>query len=221
MQLHPAVQPAQCSHYQRNALTGVRETRVPAIERNRALDAMVTTMWSDVLAFLETAQFVDLLLPGWIDRSGPVPVCRPLTFDACLQAESGLIQFTSVNSNGGLHIRLVDRIEFQEDLRNDPDEELAAASVGAHYLAASGHPVRCTAMRLFTNRESVPQDGIFRAAEMTFDNFSTVFFDPFWIDGIRLGTGNTPDLWLAEHRSPQFQELLGPPEETTWLPARK
>jgi hypothetical protein len=60
-----------------------------------------------------------------------------------LQAESGLIQFTSVNGNGGLHIRLVDQIEYHEDLRSDLDEELAAASVGAHYLAASGS-VRCT-----------------------------------------------------------------------------
>jgi len=111
-------------------------------------------MWSDVLAFLQTARFVDLLLPGWIDRTGPFPVHRPLTFDACLQAES------------------------------------------------------------------VPEDGIFRAAEMTFEDTCTVFFDPCWRDGIRLGTGNTPDLWLAEHRSPRFQELFGPLKETTWLPAR-
>lgn len=151
-------------------------------------------MWSDVLAFLETARFVDLLLPGWIDRTGPLPVHRPLTFHACLQAENGLIPFTSVNSNGGLRIRLVDQIEYDEDLRNDPDEELAASSAGAHYLPASPGSARCTAMRLFTNSESIPEDGIFRAAEMTFNDTYTVFFDPFWIDGIRLGTGNTPDL---------------------------
>jgi hypothetical protein len=175
-------------------------------------------MWSDVLAFLQTARFVDLLLPGWIDRTGPFPVHRPLTFDACLQAEDGLIQFTSVNSNGGLYIRLVDEIEYPEDLRNDLDEELAAASVRAHYLATPD-PVRCTAMRLFTNNESVPEDGVFRAAEMTFEDTCTVFFDPCWTDGIRLGTGNTPDLWLAEHRSPRLQELFGPLKETTWLPA--
>jgi hypothetical protein len=177
-------------------------------------------MWSDVLAFLQTARFVDLLLPGLIDRSGPFPVHRPLTFHACLQADSGLIQFTSVNNNGGLYVRLVDEIEYDEELRNDLDEELVAASVGAHYLTASS-PGRCTAMRLFTNNESVPEDGIFRAIEMTFEDTYTVFFDPFWIDGIRLGTGNTPDLWLAEHRSPRFQQLFGPLEETTWLPARK
>jgi hypothetical protein len=141
-----------------------------------APDAMVAAMWSDVLAFLQTARFVDLLLPGWIDRTGPFPVCRPLTlaFGVYLQAESGLIQFTSVNGNGGLHIRQVDQFEYDEDLRNDPDEELAAASVGAHCLTASG-PGRCTAMRLFTNNESVPEDGIFRAAEMTFEDTYTVF----------------------------------------------
>lgn len=177
-------------------------------------------MWSDVLAFLETARFVDVLLPGWIDRTGPFPVCRPLTFDACLQAESGLIQFTSVSSNGGLHMRLVDQIEYDEDLRSDLDEELAAASVGGHYLVASD-PVRCTAMRLFTNRESVLRDGIFRAAEMTFDNNSTVFFDPSWMDGIRLGTGNSSELWLAEDRSPRLEERFGPLKETIWLPAKK
>jgi hypothetical protein len=166
---------------------------------------------------LETARFVDLLLPGWIDRTGPFPIHRPLTFDPCLQAESGLIQFTSVNNNGGLHIRMVDEIEYDDALSDDPDEELAAASVGAHYLPASGS-VRRTAVRLFTNNESVPDDGIFRAAEMTFEDTYTVFFDPFWIDGIRLGTGNTPDLWLAEHRSPRLQEVFGPLRETSWLP---
>lgn len=75
-------------------------------------------------------------------------------------------------------------------------------------------------MRLFTNYESLPEDGIFRAAEMTFDNTSTVFFDPFWIDGIRLGNGNTPDFWLADDRSPRSVELFGPLKETTWLPTR-
>lgn len=177
-------------------------------------------MWIDVLAFLETARFVDLLLPGWIDRTGPFPIHRPFTFDACLQAETGLIQFTSVNNNGGLHIRLVDQIDYDTDLRNDPDEELTAASVGAHYLSASGS-VRCTAMRLFTNNESAPEDGIFRAAEMEFDEVHTVFFDPFWIDGIRLGTGNTPDLWLAEHRTPRLQEAFGLLKEITWSPTRQ
>jgi hypothetical protein len=140
---------------------------------------MVAAMWSDVLAFLQTARFIDLLLPGWVDRTGPFPVCRPLTLDfgVYLQAEDGLIQFTSVNSNGGLRIRLADQIEYDEDLRDDPDEELVAASVGDHYLIAPGHPRRCTAMRLFTNNESAPKDGIFRAAELTFGNACTVFFD--------------------------------------------
>lgn len=181
---------------------------------------MVAAVWSDVLTFLETARFDDLLLPGWIDRTGPFPVHRPFTFDACLQAESGFIQFTSVNNNGGLHIRVTDEIEYDEELRDDPEEELLAASVGAHYLSASSS-VRCTAMRLFTNNESVPNDGIFRAAEMTFEDTYTVFFDPFWIDGIRLGTGNTPDLWLAEHRSPRAQEVFGPIKETSWRPTRQ
>lgn len=120
---------------------------------------MAPAMWTDVLAFVENARFVDLLLPGWIDHDGPLPVCRPLTFRACLQAESGLIQFTLVNSNSGLHIRLVDQIAYHEDLRSDPDVEIAAASVGDHYLAASGHPVQGTAMRLFTNHESVLRTG--------------------------------------------------------------
>lgn len=182
---------------------------------------MVAAMWSDVLAFLQTARFVDLLLPGSVDRTGPFPVCRPLTlaFGVYLQAESGLIQFMSVNSSGGLRIRLAGQIDYDEDLRNDPGEDLVAARVGAHYLAAPG-PRRCTAMRLFTNNESVPEDGIFRAAEMTFEDAGTVFFDPFWTDGVRLGTGNAPDLWLAEHRSPRLQELFGPLKETTWPPAR-
>lgn len=177
-------------------------------------------MWSKVLAFLETARFDDLLLPGWIDRTGPFPVHRPLTFDAYLQAESGLMQFTSVNNNGGLHIRMVDEIQYDEAFRDDPEEELLAASVRAHYLSASGS-VRCTAVRLFTDNESVPEDGIFRAAEMTFEDTYTVFFDPFWIDGIRLGTGNTSDLWLAEHRSPRLREVFGPLNETFWRPTRQ
>jgi hypothetical protein len=180
-----------------------------------APDAKVTTVWSDVLAFLETARFVDLLLPGWIDRTGAVPVCRPLAFDVYLQAETGLIQLASVNSCGGLRIRLADQIDYDPALTGDPDEEPAAASVGAHYLTAQGS-ARCTAMRLFTNNESAPDDGIFRAAEMTFDNTHTIFFDPFWPDGIRLGTGNTPDLWLAEDRSQRLQEAFGPLKETTW-----
>ena len=131
-----------------------------------------------------------------------------------------MIQFTSVNSGGGLHIRLVERIKFPQDSWEDPDYELAAASVAAHYLDASVS-VSCTAMRLFTNNEPVPEDGIFRAVEMTFNDTCTMFFDPFWIDGIRLGAGNTPDLWLAEHRAPRLQDAFGPRQETTWRPASR
>jgi hypothetical protein len=174
-------------------------------------------VWSDVLDFLETAEFDDLLLPGWIDRTGPYPTLQPLLFDACLRAENGLIQFTAVNNSGGLHLRLVDQIDYG-DRRDDPDEELAAASVGAHFLSAS-HSLRCTAMRLFTNNESIPDDGIFRAAEMTFADTYTVFIDPFWIDGIRLGTGDASGAWLADHRTPRFEELFGPLQVTTWQPA--
>jgi hypothetical protein len=182
---------------------------------------MVVAMWSDVLAFLQAAWFVDILLPGSVDRTGPFPAWQPLTlaFGVYLQAESGLVQFTSVDSNGGLRIRPASQVEYGEDLRNDPEENLVAASGGASYFTAPG-PWRCTAMRLFTNNESVPEDGIFRAAEMTFEDACTVFFDPFWTDGIRLGTGNAPDLWLAEHRSPRRQEIFGPLKETTRRPAQ-
>jgi hypothetical protein len=91
---------------------------------------------------------------------------------------------------------------------------------GSSASAALGKGVGPVTQRLFTNNESVPEDGIFRAAEITFEDIYTVFFDPFWIDGIRLGTGNTPDLWLAEDRSPRLQELFGPLKETVWLPGR-
>jgi hypothetical protein len=79
--------------------------------------AMGAAMWSDVLAFLQTARFVDLLLPGSVDRTGLFPVRRPLTLalGVYLQAENGLIQFTSVNSNGGLRVRLAGRIEYDGD----------------------------------------------------------------------------------------------------------
>ena len=116
----------------------------------------------------------------------------------------------------GRHV--VDEIEYDGSLSDDPDEELVAASVGAHYFTTSGS-VRCAAVRLFTNDESVPGEGIFRAAEMTFEDTSTVFFDPFHVDGIRLGTGNASDLWLAEHRSPRLHDVFGPLKETIWLPA--
>lgn len=172
-------------------------------------------MWRDVLKFLETARFTDLLFGGWMDRSGRFPVFRSFDFEVYLQAEAGLVKFASVNSSGGLRIRLVDELEFDEDFLNDPDEEPAAGSAGVQYLGGSD-PVRCTALRLFTNNESVPDEGVFRAAEMTFENNSTVFIDPFWIEGIRLGTGNTPDLWLAEHRSDWGLRLFGPLEETLW-----
>lgn len=171
-------------------------------------------MFSDVLALLEFGRFTDLLLPGWIDRTGPVPVHRPYTFDACLQAETGLIQFTSVHNNGGLHIRVVDKVELGPDL----EDEIVMGSVGAHFLSAS-HPLHCTGLRLFTDNESVPGNAIFRAAEITFGHH-TVFFDPMWVDGIRLSTGPAPREWLTEERSARRQELFGLLKETIWWPAR-
>jgi hypothetical protein len=107
------------------------------------------------------------------------------------------------------------RSRCRQHLLDDPEEDLVAASIGAHYLAASSS-VRCIAVRVFTNNESVPEAGIFRAAEMTFENTSIVFFDPFWIDGVRLGAANAADRWLAEHHTPRFQELFGPLRESTW-----
>lgn len=172
-------------------------------------------MLRDVLAFLESASFDDLLIPGWADRTTSPPTYRPSSFDVYLRSEAGLLEFTSVNSRGGLRVRLTDAIAHAEDIEEDPDGEWGALSVGAHYLPPSA-PARCTGMRLFTNDESVPEDGVFRAAEMTFADTYQVFIDPFWIDGIRLSSGAAPDSWLTEQHSPRTQELFGHLREISW-----
>src|SRR5262245_37685234 len=108
--------------------------------------------------------------------------------------------------------------ELDAALVEADDDEVAVASVGNHYLSASG-PAQCTALRLFTNNESVPDEGIFRAAELTFQDRYTVFFDPFWVDGLRLGVGDVADRWLAEARSARHERLFGILQETTWTNA--
>ncbi|MEV5575287.1 hypothetical protein AB0L06_35060 [Spirillospora sp. NPDC052269] len=168
-------------------------------------------MWRDVLTFLESVSFDDLLIPGWVDRTTSPPTYRPSDFDVYLRADTGLLEFSSVASRGGLRIRLTEAIVHADD----PDDEWGALSVGGHYLPPSDS-ARCTGMRLFTNDQSVPEDGVFRAAEMTFADTYRVFIDPFWGDGIRLSSGATPDSWLAEQRSPDHEGIFGSLREFSW-----
>jgi hypothetical protein len=167
-----------------------------------------------VLFVSATAQLVDLLLPGWIDHTRSVAVHRPYLFEAILADRDRLDPVESMNHNGGLRTRLVDEINFDNPLRVNSREEVASP-VGVHYLSASGS-VQRTALPLFTNDESIPNEGIVRAAEMTFHDCFTVFFDPFWTDGRRLGTANAADHWLADDRTARHKQLSGAFWQTRW-----
>ncbi|MEV6872290.1 hypothetical protein [Amycolatopsis sp. NPDC051128] len=172
--------------------------------------------WETVLAFLQEARISDVLLPGWVDRSGRSAVLRPLASTVYLESDSGYLQLSAVNNCGGLRFRVVEEIEYESYLTEDPDEDLVAASVGTHYLG-SRTDVPCVGMRLFVNDESDPERGIYRAAELMFEG-AEILFDPFYLDGVRIGTSGTADVWLEDHRGEQMTARFGPLREVRWSP---
>jgi hypothetical protein len=125
-----------------------------------------------------------------------VPIRPRALSDVYLKLDSGYLQFVSVNNNGGLRVRHLERIDVQA-YRDEFGQEAFPVSLGSLFLGES-QSVKCSQMEYVTNEESDLGQGIVRCVEIVLDNGHRVALDPMWTSGVRIG--NT-DPWFQENLS--------------------
>ena len=134
----------------------------------------------------------DVLIAGFVDRNddGRVEFCP--TYNAYFfECGAMLLKFGAVPYTGRMRISRVDAV--RDEL--DPDLEPAWASIGTAVLDNSIGPTPLRALRLWgvdDNLEMVECD----AAQFDLANGQTIFLDPTYHFGIRLGGARQYAIWL-------------------------
>jgi hypothetical protein len=154
-----------------------------------------STSWSHILDLLGRVRIHDVLLVAILDSDCSDPTAGALS-DVYLKLDSGYLQFVSVNNNGGLRVRHLERIDVQA-YRDEFGQEAFPVSLGSLFLGES-QSVKCSQMEYVTNEESDLGQGIVRCVEIVLDNGHRVALDPMWTSGVRIG--NT-DPWFQENLS--------------------
>lgn len=158
------------------------------------------TPWPQILDFLASARFEDLLIPVATWRDETPPRLRHVSDDVYLKAErGGYLRFTGVGSHGGLQVRLVDEVSFDPDLLDELPADCMAASLWNLFFDDDDRRLLCRAATYFTNNESDLDRGIVRAIELTFGPTGALFLDPWSTTGIKLQTAGGADRFPADH----------------------
>ncbi|MFF7334623.1 hypothetical protein ACIQU5_00375 [Streptomyces sp. NPDC090306] len=189
-------------------MTGTNEPdRPPAgTPRSAAGDGTgVPTPWSEVEAVLRQRPLVDVLMPGHIDRDGGFTRFVPLTMVVFLQFDEGCLRLESAGQYDHLEPRLVDRpsldgvfpyTEFEEE-----GDEIAIASLGDQLWGEGRISRPCTGVRLLRARPRQDSARVTCLA-LELDGRRTLFLDPTWTMGIKVGGAGDLRRWESEHGTP-------------------
>lgn len=137
----------------------------------------------------------DVLLPGFLDRDDDVPEFRPQPLVVWLRLDEGLLRFESVGQFDRLDTTAVDGIDWSGiGLLADAEEEVMVASCGEQLFGDGRDELRCTRLRVY--RAPGADDTVCTCLALDFEGGHTLFLDPTWTFGIRVGKGSDEQRWL-------------------------
>ncbi|WP_314244123.1 hypothetical protein [Streptomyces sp. DSM 40907] len=182
---------------------------------NRDVWADTAQVYERVLAPLRGQAVWDVQTPGYIDRENRVPRFVPLGRTVYLALESGdYLRMDPHGDLGHLYLRIVDDVEFPEELRDDEDDEFSVSSSCGHFLGDNAVAQRIVRVRYALNSDSDPLLATVRCIEFEFHNNERLFVDPSYHWGIRLQSRGAYEHWLREVR--ERPETSGPVREYLW-----
>lgn len=137
----------------------------------------------------------DVLLPGFLDRDDEVPEFRPQPLTVWLRLDEGLLRFESVGQYDRLDTTAVDGIRWDDiELLAEAEEEVMVASCGEQLFGDGRDALRCTRLRVY--RAAGAADTVCTCLALDFEGGHTLFLDPTWAFGIRIGNASDEQRWL-------------------------
>ncbi|MCX5404988.1 hypothetical protein OHA37_13970 [Streptomyces sp. NBC_00335] len=186
----------------------------PAVTGSAAVTGPADFDGEAVFGPLRDAGVRDVLLPGFIDRDGPLPLVRPLGSTVYLAlADGGHIRLDAVRGEGQLTLSRTDAPRCPPE--HEDDDEFAVVPYGPHFLGDDSDIHAVTRVRYVLDGAGARLPGAFRCAELSFQYGGRLFLDPMYYWGIRLQGAGAYEQWLAHHRD---RPGHGPYTEHAWHP---
>ncbi|MFI2346745.1 hypothetical protein ACH492_06720 [Streptomyces sp. NPDC019443] len=148
----------------------------------------------------------DVLVPGWIDRDDDLPEFRPQPLVLWLRLDQGLIRLASEGQFGHLAARPVTAAGWTDvDLLAEAEDEVVLASCGEQLFGDGRDQLTCTELRGYGG-----DAGTTIGLALDFEGGHTLFLDPAWTFGIRMGNRADEARWVEEYGSDTVRETLVP-----------
>ncbi|PVE12051.1 hypothetical protein [Streptomyces scopuliridis] len=152
----------------------------------------MSSQWRPVEEALRAHHVRDVLVPGWIDRDGDVPEFRPQPMVVWLRLDDGFLRFESAGQYDRLASARVPAVSWADiGVLADAEDEVIVASYGEQLFGDGRSEWRCTRIRVY------PGGGAeCRCLALDFEGGHTLFLDPTWTFGIRLGNEAQEKCWV-------------------------
>ncbi|RII20758.1 hypothetical protein DSC45_02840 [Streptomyces sp. YIM 130001] len=149
--------------------------------------------WLDVL---RDRVVTDVLVPGWADRDGLFVEFRPQPEVVWLQLDEGVLRLRSVGQYDALEIREAERVDWSDiEFLDEAEDEVMVASWGEQFFGDGFEQLRCLEARAYeTAAGNWP-----KCLALEFEGANTLFFDPTWVFGIRIGRLSDEEFWRRQH----------------------
>jgi hypothetical protein len=132
----------------------------------------------------------DVLVPGWIDRDGDVPEFRPQPLVVWLRLDSGLLRFEAAGQYDWLDATRVPRAGWDDiELLAQAEDEVVLASYGEQLFGDGRDALTCTQLRAYVVADHC------KCLALDFEGGHTLFLDPTWTFGIRVGNAADEQRW--------------------------
>lgn len=149
---------------------------------------------SEVAKSLSGRRLLDVLVPGWIDRDSNIPEFRPQPIVLWLRLDRGLVRLTSESQYDHLTARQEDLAEWSDiELLMRAEDEIALASCAEQLFGDGWGELACVTVRGYET-----MGGTTSTLAIDFDGGNTLFLDPSWTFGIRMGHGADEANWLEK-----------------------
>ncbi|MFP1629226.1 hypothetical protein ACLB9X_29570 [Streptomyces sp. 5K101] len=173
------------------------------------------SMAREVAGMLTGRHVRDVLVPGWIDRDDSVPEFRPQPMVVWLRLDEGLVRLASEGQYDHLTARRVTGADWSDvALLAEAEDEVVLASYGEQLFGDGRDEWSCTAVRAYVSgarRGDSTGTPVIRGLALDFAGGRSLFLDPAWTFGIRMGNRADEADWVAKHGGDTVLESLRPP----------
>lgn len=151
--------------------------------------------WTTAGEVLRDHPVRDVLVPGLLDRDEDIPEFRPQPLAVWLRLDEGLLRFESVGQYDHLATASVRAVEWDGiDVLDESEEEVVVASYGEQLFGDGRDELRCTRLRAYRAPGAGP--AVCTCLALDFEGGHTLFLDPTWTFGIRIGNAADERRWL-------------------------